>query len=558
MDFSRFSSLCEELENTSSSLEKIEKISTFLSSTPLEQTATTVRLLSGKPVFPPELKSGIGSNAVKQALSNAVSLPVDQINASLKETGDIGTTALLLKKKNTQKQATLIAFTDDESSLSVPEVHEKFNEIAALNGSMSSSRKIKSLESLLSSVSPHEAKYICRLALEDLRVGVAENTIVNAIAKTTQVESSIVDRAFNLTNDIGLVAQLAITQGQTKLECLIPQPNRYIRPMLGQISKNTLEEIVSSFDNAICEWKYDGARLQIHKDGDNVRLFSKKPEDVTNSLPDVVESIRKYVNCEKAILEGEVVAIDENNNPLPFKTLMQRIRRINNISSYVESTPVCTYLFDVLLSDDEALIDQPLHLRREQLERIVKPSDRVLLSTHLSTNDISDIDQMYNEALRAGHEGIMIKNPMSVYTAGKRGKDWIKKKPLMENLDLAITGGEWGQGRRANVIGSYTLSCLDSKSNSYLSVGKLGTGISDELLAKFTEMLKPYIESENGTEIVISPSFVLEISYEEIQESPKYNSGYSLRFPRLVRLRDDKGITDIAPLEQVKTLFAQQ
>lgn len=559
MKFEVFSSLCEAIEKTTSSIEKVEMLSSFLKQIPKEEIQTTIRILSGNPVYPPELKSGIGNSTVKQAICSITSLPIETVNTSLKETGDLGTSAMcLLKQKNTKKQSTLAFFSDDQSSLSILEVHKKFIEIACLNGNLSSSKKTTYFESLLSEVSPEEAKFICRLALEDLRIGVAENTIVNAIANATGLSPILVDRAFCITNDIGFVADLAISHGHSALELLTPQTGKYIRPMLGQISKDSLDEIIESIDDVTCEWKYDGARLQIHKKGKDVQVFSKKPENITTSLPDVVELIRSQVTSDETILEGEVVAIDENCDPLPFKILMQRIRRINNISAYVESTPICLYLFDILLDKGISLIDQPLYIRRQQLEKIVKSSDRIRLSEHLATKNVTNIEQMYNDALQAGHEGIMIKNSMSSYTPGKRGKDWIKKKPLMENLDLVITGGEWGHGRRTGMIGSYTLSCLDETSDTYLSIGKIGTALSDELLASMTDALKPFIESEDGTEIVITPNIVLEVSYEEIQESQKYASGFSLRFPRLVRVRDEKGVHDIATSKQIQILFQQQ
>ena len=559
MKFSTFSALCANLENTSSTTGKTTMISDFLSTIPQEQIESTIRLLAGIPVYPPELKSGIGDSTIKQAIADILNLPLIEVTKALKESGDIGTaTMTLLKKKNLKKQSTLAAFEDQSSTWSISQINEQFNTIASTNGALSSSKKTQIFSSLLTSLSPQEAKYVCRLALEDLRIGVAASTIINAIAEYTQINAEIIERAYNLTNDIGMIASLAITKGQTELTSIQPETGRYIRVMLGQTSKDSLESIIKSTEKPACEWKYDGARLQIHKKGKNVKLYSKKPEDITNSLPDIVKAVQKQILCEEAILEGEVVAIDDKGNPLPFKTVMQRIRRKNNISAYVQSTPLCVYLFEILKNENESLIDLPLHLRRKQLEKIISPSENINLSKQLTTTNTIEIEQMYTEALQAGHEGIMIKNLMSPYTAGKRGKDWIKKKPLMNNLDLVITGGEWGQGRRTNVIGSFTLSCLDPTTNTYLSVSKIGTGISDELLQSLTETLRPYIEYETGTEIKISPKVVLEVSYEEIQESPKYNSGYSLRFPRLVNVRDEKGPDAIDQIHTIKRLFREQ
>lgn len=558
MNFKNFCDLCDDLEKTSSSLEKIDKLSLYLSQTPQAQISPTIRLLSGKPVYPPEHKSGIGNTTIRQALASTLSVPIEDINISLKETGDLGLSAIDLIKKNTKKQVSLMAFTDDSTSNSVIDIHDKFNEMASMNGSLASTKKSSVLSSLFSSLSPIESKYLCRLALEDLRIGIAEGIIINAIAKTANIESSVIERAFNLTNDLGDVAFIALSENKEKLNNLNPQINRYVRVMLGQISKDPIEDIIEPMNSIACEWKYDGARLQIHKDGDNVTLYSKKPENVTNSFPDVVENIQKYIKTDQAIVEGEVVAIDADGTPLPFNMLLQRIRRKNNIESYIEKIPVRVYLFDILKSNDVSTIDMPLLNRRQQLESIVTKSDFITLSSQLVTHDPLEIDLMYNEALRAGHEGIMIKKLSSPYVPGKRGKDWIKKKPLMENLDLVVTGGEWGQGRRAKFFGSYTLSCLNPETDEYLEVGKIGTGINDTLLSSLTEQLSECIESESGTNLTFSPKIILEVSYEEIQGSPTYNSSYSLRFPRLVRIRSEKGTKDIATISQIEALFKSQ
>jgi len=242
---------------------------------------------------------------------------------------------------------------------------------------------------------------------------------------------------------------------------------------------------------------------------------------------------------------------------MPFQHILRRFRRKHEIGKMLERVPIKVYVFDVLFADGEETIDLPLSERRTILESAVGRSERILLAEQKVTSSVEDIEDMYHQALNAGHEGVMMKNPKSPYIPGKRGKHWLKLKPVMENLDLVVVGGEWGEGKRSHVISSYELACIDEQGR-LLRIGKVATGFTDEELEELTELFKPLIEYQEGKKIKIKPYYLFEVAYQEIQKSPKYESGYALRFPRFVRLREDKSVDEADTIERVARLYEAQ
>jgi DNA ligase-1 len=305
---------------------------------------------------------------------------------------------------------------------------------------------------------------------------------------------------------------------------------------------------------SIVERKYDGARVQIHKDGNKCFIFSRRLENVTNSLPDLKEAILK-LPFDSVILDGEVIAL-QNGKPAPFQILLRRFRRKYDVEEMEREIPIHAYIFDILYANGEVLIDLPLKERRKRLNEIGS-NEIISVSPEILSGDAKEVEQFYKKAIEEGHEGIMLKNPESPYTPGKRGKHWLKVKPIMETLDLAVVGGEWGEGRRANLIGSYKLAARDEKGN-LVPVGKVATGLTDEMLKELTEKLKPLIISQEGKIVEFKPEVVFEVGYEEIQKSPKYPAGYALRFPRLIRVREDKNVDEIDTIERVQELYELQ
>jgi len=295
--------------------------------------------------------------------------------------------------------------------------------------------------------------------------------------------------------------------------------------MLGEKSPS-LEEALNKYEEVMLEYKYDGIRTQIHKKGDDIKLFTRRLEDITNQFPDLVELVRKGIKCKDCIIEGETIGIDsENNQPIPFQQLSRRIKRKYDIKEMVKKIPVRIYLFDIVYVDGKNLVNESYKTRRKELEKIIKP--------------------IKNKYLQAK------------YQPGRRVGQWLKVKPILEPLDLAIIGAEHGTGKRLKWFGSFTLGCLkDPHSNQYLPCGKLGTGLTDEEFEELTKRLKPLIIQEEGREVKLRPEVIIEVAYEEIQKSPKYESGYALRFPRLIGFKNDRNLPN--ELEKLERLFNQQ
>jgi DNA ligase-1 len=357
-----------------------------------------------------------------------------------------------------------------------------------------------------------------------------------------------------LVNDYGIVAYTAKKEGATGLLKLSVATGIPIKLMLAQVAEG-INEAVSEMGNVAVEWKFDGARVQIHKEGNKVTIYSRRLENVTSSLPDVVKSVRTSVRADTAILDGECVALGADNRPMPFQEILKRFRRKYDVTATAIEIPLSLNLFDLLFIDGESLIDTELVKRRKKLEEIC---DKSIVAGQTITDSAAQIDTIYKEALAAGHEGVMLKNPASLYTPGKRGKNWLKLKPIMDTLDLVVVGGEWGEGRRTSFIGSYLMACHDPFSDRLLTIGRVATGITDEKLEELTAIFKDLVVMENGIHLKFEPKIVFEVAFEEIQKSQNYDSGYALRFPRLVNVRNDKSVEDADSIEKVEQLYARQ
>ncbi|GBE17932.1 putative DNA ligase-like protein/MT0965 [archaeon BMS3Abin16] len=372
------------------------------------------------------------------------------------------------------------------------------------------------------------------------------------------MEKSVVERAIMLTNNMGLVAKTAYESGAEGLARLTVQVGRPLRPMLAQ-SMPSLEEAIKGAGRAAIEVKYDGARVQIHKKGGEIRIFSRRLEEVTNALPDVVSAAKKAITAGDVILDGETVAVDPvTRRPKPFQDILRRFRRKYGVEEKALEIPFETYIFDLLYADGELLIDETLEMRRKRLASIVKAeTKKFMLADQLITNNLEEALSFYNRALEAGHEGVMVKNMDSTYVIGSRVGYMYKVKPIAETLDLVILGAVWGEGKRAGWLSSYYLGARDEL-GEFRYVGRVATGVTEQQLADYTELLRPYIEYTDGLEVRLMPKVVVEVGYQEIQKSPKYDSGFALRFPRVIRLRDDKSIEEVDTLERMEELYKKQ
>ncbi|HEY6585653.1 MAG TPA: ATP-dependent DNA ligase [Candidatus Methanoperedens sp.] len=549
--FEDFAKVCSAIEHISGSLEITTNVSNFLKEVSDEELPIVTRFIMGH-VFPvwSNKELGLGPNLLYSAISRTSSLPVKRIEELIKETGDVG----LALEKAILCGKTHLSFFSEGEQLSIKEVYLRFEKISELSGKGSQDAKIKNLQYLFSQAKPTEIVYLSRLSIEEMRIGVGEGIVRNAIAEAFGVPSELVERGILLTNDLGLVAITAKKEGKEGLIKLGVMINRPLRMMLAQIGPG-INETIKEMGLVAVEWKYDGARVQIHKNENDITIYSRKLEDVTSSLPDLVKSIRTNVLTNCVILDGEAVAIGKDNRPMAFQEILRRFRRKYDVSTTAIEIPLYLNLFDILYLNGDSLIDIPLIKRREKLEEVC---DKSVVAKQIITDDPAVVESIYNEALAAGHEGVMLKNPGSSYSPGKRGKNWLKLKPIMETLDLVVIGGEWGEGRRTKFIGSYLLACRDPDTERFLPIGRVATGITDEQLEDLTKLFKDLIVSENGIHVDIEPKIVFEVAFEEIQKSPNYGSGYALRFPRLVNVRTDKSIEDADSIERIEQLYIGQ
>ncbi|WP_297073985.1 ATP-dependent DNA ligase [Thermococcus sp.] len=552
MRYSELADLYRRLEKTTLKTLKTRFVADFLKKTPDELLEIMPYLILGK-VFPDwdERELGVGEKLLIRAVSMATGVPEKEIENSIKDTGDLGeSVALALKKR---KQRSFFS-----QPLTIKRVYNTFVKIAEAQGEGSQDRKMKYLANLFMDAQPEEGKYIARTVLGTMRTGVAEGILRDAIAEAFKVKPELVERAYMLTSDFGYVAKIAKLEGNEGLSKVNIQIGKPIRPMLAQNAASVKDALLEMGGEAAFEIKYDGARVQVHRDGDRVIIYSRRLENVTRSIPEIVEAVKASIKPSRVIVEGELVAVSENGRPRPFQYVLRRFRRKYNIEEMIEKIPLELNLFDILYVEGESLIDTPFKERRKRLEESVNESEKIKLAEQLVTKKVEEAEGFYKRALELGHEGLMAKRLDSIYEPGNRGKKWLKIKPTMENLDLVIIGAEWGEGRRAHLLGSFLVAAYDPNSGEFVPVGKVGSGFTDEDLMEFTKMLKPLIVREEGKFVEIEPKVVIEVTYQEIQKSPKYKSGFALRFPRYVALREDKSPEEADTIERVAQLYEFQ
>ncbi len=541
----------EKLDSTTKRLEKTTILADFFRKIGGEdpELLPVVTLLSLGRVFPTwsEEELGIASKLLMNAMALVAGVRPEDVEDMMRDAGDIGTAAeLLLGKK---KQATFFTVP-----LTIQKVHSNLMKIADISGNRSQYKKMEILRELFSSASPEEAKYITRTVLEELRVGVGEGTIKDAIAEAFSVEKGVVERAHMLTNDLGLVSEVAKEEGVEGLKELSLKPGKPVKPMLAQLSPG-IRESVEEMGWALCETKYDGIRVQIHRSGDEVNIFTRRLENISNAVPEIIEYIEEALPHEDFIVEGEII-VTKDGKPISFQYILQRVRRKYEIEKMREQVPLKLYLFDVLYYEGPQ-IDTPFEDRRKILESMVDVmEDKLQLSNQVKATpeDIWRAEDLFTESLKGGHEGIMIKDPHAPYMPGIRGKKMLKRKAEPETLDLVVVGGTYGKGKRAHFIGSYLLAVQD-ENNELKTIAHAATGLDDQMLLELSEMVEPLITKKTGRRVEIVPSIILEIAYSEIVKSPEYESGYSLRFPVVKRVREDISIEDIDTVERIELMF---
>ncbi len=538
----------QALDSTTKRLEKTDILAEFFSDIDPELLPVVTIMALGR-VFPvwSEEELGIASKLLMKAISSVVGVTPEDVEDQVRDQGDIGSASEVLFKKRTQT-------TFFSQPLTISMVYTNLRKVSSISGNRAQARKMSIIRELLSLSSPLEAKYITRTVLEELRVGVGEGTIRDAISQAFGVKKEVLDRAHMLTNDLGMVAQVAMEEGEEGLKKLSLKPGKPVKPMLAQLAGG-IKESVREMGRVFCETKYDGIRVQIHRKGTEVMIFTRRLENISNAVPDVIEYIENALPHRDFIVEGEII-VTKNGQPISFQYILQRVRRKYDIEKVMEEVPLTLYLFDVLYFDGP-LIDAPFEKRRDTLESIAKLTEnKIQLSkqVRVTMENVEEAEKLFTDSLEQGHEGIMLKDPQAPYIPGIRGKKMLKYKAEPETLDLVVVGGTYGKGKRAHFIGSY-LMALQDESGDLKTIAHVATGLDDKTLLELSNRMDDIIQEKKGRLIKVKPHVILEIAYSEIVKSPEYESGYSLRFPVVKRIRDDLSLDDIDTVARVDSMF---
>lgn len=540
--------LGERLEKTKKRLELAALIADFLKGLAPQEIGPSVGLLIGQ-VFP-EWDSrtlNLSWRAVSKTLQGLTAPSKNDLAAIRAEAVDAGQWARLLLERARIEPP-------QPPPLPLLKVYRAFEEIAETAGPGSRRKKEELLNSLFLRAQPVEAKYIVKNVVREMRHGVSEGILLDGIAQAAEVPKKLVRRANMLCGDLGQVAFTALAEGQKGLKRINPQLFRPLKPMLAQTADDVAQAFQEHKGKTALEYKLDGARVQIHKAGDEVRIYSRNLSEVTPSLPEVVDQVREEVKANSAILEGEVIAVDDLGRPLPFQHLMRRFRRIHNLRELMREVPIQLYLFDILYQDGRSLIDEPNRKRWGALQEVKGNLNSV---ARLTPKNPQEGEAFAQSSYEAGHEGLIAKRLDSVYTPGVRGKAWFKIKQTI-SLDLVIVAADWGYGRRHGWLSNYHLAARDEDSGEFLEVGKTFKGLTDKEFEEMTAHLLSLEIYRQGATVYVEPKTVVEVLFNEIQRSPHYDSGLALRFARISRLRDDKSPEEADTIQTMWEIFREQ
>jgi DNA ligase-1 len=438
-----------------------------------------------------------------------------------------------------------------EASLEIDDVDRRFALIGGIGGAGSAGARDAALRELLRLATEDEQDFLARLLFGELRQGALEGVLLEAVAKASGVSAARLRRAVMLGGALPPVGAAALNQGETALTALVLRPLQPIQPMLAE-SAASVDDALNDLGEASLEYKLDGARIQVHKSGDAVRVFSRTLKDVTGAVPEVVEAVRA-LPAETLIVDGEAIALRPDGTPQPFQVTMRRFGRKLDVESLRATLPVSPYLFDCLYVDGQPLIDDPLSRRVAALDEIAPAT---LLVPRLVPADSSDAAAFVERALSAGHEGVMAKALAGAYKAGRRGGAWLKVKQA-RTLDLVVLAVEWGSGRRRGTLSNLHLGARDAERGGFVMLGKTFKGLTDQLLAWQTRALLEREIGRDGHIVHVRPELVVEIAFNEIQESPVYPGRLALRFARVKRYRSDKTADSADTFQSVQAIYRQ-
>ncbi|RLG14929.1 MAG: DNA ligase [Candidatus Nanohalarchaeota archaeon] len=652
MQYSELCNALEKIEKNPLQNYKIKILSELFANAKDDEIETVVMLVLAD-VFPAEAgkELGISSGLIAQTISRAFNISKERVIDDWSKSGDLGITAQNLCKERTQ--TTLFS-----SSLTIQRVLAGLQKIAGINGTKAQGRKMDILTELLSSADRTEPKYLMRTVIGQLRVGISDGLVKEAILSAfytkifwkglllqkknskkifeeilelkgkrilveepmkeflkkkdkkhfdmflgankveiagkegiqkrfdekgfflenssidicivedmdfgNELKASVagkIDRAYQVTNNLAMIAKISKEEGEKGLDKLEMQLFCPIKVMLAQKAKSFEDAFERVGVPAAIEYKYDGMRMQIHKSGDEVQLYTRMLENVTKQFPEIREVIVKNAKCNNCVIEGEAVGIDPKTGKyIPFQYISRRIKRKHNIDELAKEIPVILHIFDITFYEGKPCLNLPFKERREIIEKIIKPGKNIVLANQKRTSSIKEAELFYKQALDNKQEGVMIKNQDAFYVPGSRVGTMLKLKPVLDTLDLAIVGAEYGEGKRSGHLSSFLLACRDENTGEFLVVGKLGTGLKEKeeegtTFKEISELIKDDILSQTDRSVLVSPKIIVEVAFEELQRSSNYNSGFALRFPRFIGLRPDKSINDVNTLGNLKKIF---
>jgi len=561
-----FAQTCDRIAATTKKGEKTAIVADYLKSRTLDQAASSAVFLSGRP-FPvwEETTLQVGGSLLWHTVAELAGKNEKDLTAAYRKLGDLGAVAgdVLRERK---------------SELSILEVEKSFREIAASRGPTS---KGKLVHDLLARATPVEAKYIVKIMTGDLRIGLKESLVEEAIAKAYGATLPGVQRANMLLGDIGGTLRLAAEAKLNQAHMRLFHPLGF---MLASPTE-TAEDALSYFENALVEDKYDGVRAQAHCSGETVRFFSRTRDEITESFPELPDALAGL--RQDAILDGEIVAWSylaadsgETGRALPFSALQQRLGRKKVSEELMRRVPVAYLAFDVFYAGGDLLIDRRMQERGQILDRLLaerrpieKRSHQAQHSFSFDTTDESltaqalrapvfkasspqELDQLFEAAQARGNEGLMIKDPESPYTPGRRGKSWLKLKRELATLDVIVTAAEFGHGKRIGVLSDYTFAVRDGE--RLVNIGKAYSGLTDAEIAEMTKWFLEHTIEDQGFRRIVEPKIVLEVAFNNMMRSNRHESGYALRFPRIVRLRPDKLAEEVDTVERAREIYEKQ
>ena len=566
------------MEDTTKRLELTQILVDLFKVTSSELIPKIVYLIQGK--LRPDYEGvelGVAEKLAIKAISKSSAIPIKKIEEEYRKSGDLGHAASIILE---QKAQTTFVVED----ITVERVYETLFKIAKLEGARSQDMKMKYISSLLNDANPLEARFILKILLGTLRLGIAENTVMDALATAytgTKENRESLEKAYNVSSDLGIVAKVIAKEGLQGVKAFQITVFKPVRPMLADRVKSEKESIEKMGDKFAAEYKLDGERAQLHMKNGEVKLFSRSLENITSYYPDIVEKIPQSLKSTELIVEAEVVAINEESGEfLPFQELMHR-RRKYKIEKAVSEYPITVNFFDIMYADGKSWLDVEYEKRREILEKIVIENDFAKLVPMTIIQNENEIEEFLENSINAGCEGLMLKVLNAPYKAGSRGSNWLKLKreyrnELGDSLDLVVIGAFFGRGRRTGRYGTLLLAAYDNGTDTFPSICKVGTGFTDEDLDQLYQLLQskvtlkknPRINSEMEADVWFEPELVLEIVASEITLSPihktamdvvRKNSGLALRFPKFTgKIRLEKIPEDASTTQEVTALYKGQ